>query len=258
MSNMSDISTSSQLPDDCTLCHFITHHVAPDITVVTTILRRCHKHQERFDPPSPYVPYCRDSPEMLGADTIDPISLTIPTTPSRRRTRIKDSDLRTPPPQRQTPRTELTPRRESTEDLLIFDTPAQGRFTKSFQRLQIDELGDIEDYASITHSEASTGVNTPAYTHLRDQSPDKYSSTTPHRLDRMSSADSFNLTPNLKTGYRDDPSEPSWWETPEPRKGFQSRFEQRDTTRLSTPSPVEDDAESGYDGDLEVGSNQRR
>jgi hypothetical protein len=118
MSNMSDISTSSQLPDDCTLCHFITHHVAPDITVVTTILRRCCKHQERLDPPSPYVPSCRDGPELPCADGIDPISLTIPTTPSRRRTRVEDSDLRTLPPQRQTPRIELTPRRESTEDLV--------------------------------------------------------------------------------------------------------------------------------------------
>ncbi|KAI5813499.1 hypothetical protein BZA77DRAFT_321012 [Pyronema omphalodes] len=255
---MSDISTSSQLPDDCTLCHFITHHVAPDITVLTTILRRCRKHQERHDPPSPYVPFCRDSVELSFTDGIDPINLTIPTTPSRRRIGVEDSDLRTPPPRRQTPRIELTPKRESTEDLLIFDTPAKGRFTKAFKQLEIDELGDIEDYASITHSEVSTGVNTPAYTHLRDQSPDKHSSTPPHRLDRMSSADSFNLTPNTKIAYRDDPSEPSWWETPETGKSFQSRFEQIDTTRLSTPSPVEDDVESGYDGDLEVGKNERR
>ncbi|KAF8537200.1 hypothetical protein BDD12DRAFT_888278 [Trichophaea hybrida] len=43
---------SPSLPYDCTLCHYVTHHVTADLNVATSIIRRCRKHEEK-----PYTPF---------------------------------------------------------------------------------------------------------------------------------------------------------------------------------------------------------
>ena len=44
------------LPYDCTLCHYLTHHVTPDHTIATATIRQCRKHEEKPYPPVPSTP----------------------------------------------------------------------------------------------------------------------------------------------------------------------------------------------------------
>ncbi|KAF8242461.1 hypothetical protein K440DRAFT_672075 [Wilcoxina mikolae CBS 423.85] len=64
------------LPYDCTLCHYVTHHVTADHNVATSTIRRCRKHEEKPYPPFPATPFLGRNLKASVLGALDKLHIT--------------------------------------------------------------------------------------------------------------------------------------------------------------------------------------